>query len=332
MKIAPIFGLVLLMSLSVLAEDQGSRPEAQITFQIETDEHQPVAGAEVRMGTFDHNVPGESFGTDVSANTSGTTDDNGSVTLSMPSLDGKFGYGATKSGYYKSLGDYYEFKAPIDNKWQPWNPTVGVILKPIINPIPMYARKVGDVTAPLTIPVFGKPIGFDLLDADWIAPYGKGNVADLIFTFTEVVPYVTVQKAFDIKLTVSFSGIEDGIQAIKAPVNRGSELRLPRYAPQDGYQSTLVKEIKRRGEGQPLDSGTQEDQNYFFRVRTVTDNNGKIKSALYGKIDGDILFWGNRRLRFCYYLNPIPNDRNMEFDPNKNLFRRLSFFDQIRTP
>ena len=52
--------------------------------------------------------------------------------------------------------------------------------------------------------------------------------------------------------------------------------------------------------------------NYFFRVRTVLDEHGNVKSALYGKIYGDFM-------QFTYYLNPTPNDHNIEFDPPRNL-------------
>jgi hypothetical protein len=44
----------------------------------------------------------------------------------------------------------------------------------------------------------------------------------------------------------------------------------------------------------------------------VLDENGNIKSALYGKIYGGFE-------NFQYYLNPTPNDRNVEFDPDHNL-------------
>jgi hypothetical protein len=67
-------------------------------------------------------------------------------------------------------------------------------------------------------------------------------------------------------------------------------------------------------------------------VRTVVDEKGEIKSAYYGKIIGDIQFWGNRRMRFAYCLNPTPLDRNMEFDPKRNLFGDLPSSERVRTP
>ena len=47
-----------------------------------------------------------------------------------------------------------------------------------------------------------------------------------------------------------------------------------------------------------------------------------------------IRFFGctKRTLRFTYYLNPTPNDRNMEFDPKRNLFQNLKSTEQVNMP
>jgi hypothetical protein len=64
--------------------------------------------------------------------------------------------------------------------------------------------------------------------------------------------------------------------------------------------------------------------NYFFRVRTVRDQSGKIISAHYGKIYGDFFFGCSASyIDYTYYLNPTPNDRNVEFKPGSNLFTDL---------
>ena len=67
------------------------------------------------------------------------------------------------------------------------------------------------------------------------------------------------------------------------------------------------------------------NRNYFFRVHTVLDENGNIKSVLYGKIYGDFL-------KFSYYLNPTPNDRSVEFDPKQNILKNLGEFEQVTEP
>ena len=76
-------------------------------------------------------------------------------------------------------------------------------------------------------------------------------------------------------------------------------------------------------------------QKYFFRVRTKKDDQGKIVSALYGKIYGDInfdFFSPKTIVAFTYYLNPELNSRNMEFDPKQNLFKNLPSLEQVSAP
>lgn len=308
-------------------------PKAQMTFRVTTDDGEPVQNVEVTTSTFLRWQPGEGFGKDIYQDFKGKTDEKGIATLSFDSERGDCRYSIFDvPGYYPTRNLEYQFKEAKGGKWQSWNPTVDVVLKPIINPIAMYARKMGDVTSPLELPQKGQSIGFDLMAGDWVAPHGKGSVADLVFTLKETIPYVRVEDSFDVTLTISFSNKGDGIQSLLAPINMGSDLRLPRFAPKDGYEQILVKEIGRSTANKPINSGICEDQNYFFRVRTVLDEKGRIKSALYGKIDGDIQFWGNRKVRFNYCLNPNPNDRNMEFDPKRNLFGTLPFNQRVLTP
>ncbi len=37
-------------------------------------------------------------------------------------------------------------------------------------------------------------------------------------------------------------------------------------------------------------------------------------------------------MRFSYYLNPTPNDRNLEFDPEQNLFKKLTILEEVWDP
>lgn len=75
----------------------------------------------------------------------------------------------------------------------------------------------------------------------------------------------------------------------------------------------------------------------MFRVRTVLDDEGNIVSARYGKIYGPIEYGesdsgSGGKIRFTYYLNPTPNDRNVEFDPEQNLFTDLKISEEVRSP
>jgi hypothetical protein len=209
----------------------------------------------------------------------------------------------------------------------PWNPTMEIILMPIGVQVPMYAKK---NFWNLTLPVNDKPIGYDLTVGDWVAPYGKGHTNDIIFSLHR--QFTNVKQPFDATLTLTFTNDGDGIQMLFTKPN--TSLRLPRSAPEDGYESQLVSR-KYREADKPIVDSSRDDQNYFFRVRTVKKD-GKIVSALYGKIYGsigfDIYHVPTAKIIFTYYLNPEPNSRNMEFNTRSNLFKNLSSLEQVTAP
>jgi hypothetical protein len=186
----------------------------------------------------------------------------------------------------------------------------------------MYAKSVN-----LGMPIFEKPIGFDLMVGDWAAPYGKGMSADIIFTghFDK-----SAAGESDYSLTVGFPNPGDGIQEFDAPAfvqeagHGMSGLKSPHEAPTDGYQPEWVQ-TDNRASGKPAKTNQDLHHNYSFRIHTVMDSNGNIVSAHYGKIYGDFM-------QFRYYLNPTPNDRNIEFDPKQNLLGGLQSFEQVSAP
>ena len=170
----------------------------------------------------------------------------------------------------------------------------------------MYAKWVNT-----HVPALDRPIGYDLMIGDWVAPFGKGASEDILFTghFNK-----KAGGESDFTSTVSFSNKGDGIQpfiateADKASSKAGG-LLSSQEAPADGYQSHWIQTDSRKP-SQPVETNRDENRNYFFRIRTVLDENGNVKSAFYGKIYGDFM-------HFRYYLNPTPNDQNIEFDPSK---------------
>ena len=75
-------------------------------------------------------------------------------------------------------------------------------------------------------------------------------------------------------------------------------------------------------QGQPSKTSANKDRNFYFRVRTVTDKDGKIISAHYGKIYGDFP-------SFIHYFNGTANDRNLEFDIGRNLLGNLKRSERV---
>jgi hypothetical protein len=267
------------------------------TVKVIGEDGNPISGVDVSA---QYDVPRpQGSDTPTFALVKGVTDDNGMFIASHTDSSWNLGIIVEKPGYY-TIHTGYEFY--FDDKRR--HPSFTLTLKKIVNPIPMYAKWVNE-----NPPILKQPVGYDLMVGDWVAPYGKGVNRDIIFT---KVAYRNSGTDYDYKVTVDFPKAGDGIQEFTVPDTEvGSFLRSPYEAPVNGYQNQLIKE-RYAHPGQPPQSNYDENANYFIRVRTVLDSNGNIKSALYGKIYGDFM-------QFGYYLNPTPNDRNVEFDPKHNL-------------
>ena len=323
---------ILLFGLSRMAFAQQPKPlisapgEARLTVNIRHEDGSPVENATVGVSfnqTQNYWQEGHQFDTK-----NAQTGKTGIVVAEGETTTGWINYGVTKDGYYPSNGERLILQRK-GTRYEPWNPTYTLIAKKIVKPIPMYARKVEMVR----VPVVGQPVGFDLVVSDWVAPHGKGSVSDLIITLQKA--FVDVEQPFEASLSIAFANESDGIQPTIAAPHVGSELRLPRYAPEQGYEKKVIKSTSRAAANQMIVPANKEDLNYFFRVRTVKKDD-KIVSSNYGKIDRDIDFdiinSDTALLFFTYYLNPTPNDRNMEFDPKRNLLKGLKDSETVTNP
>jgi hypothetical protein len=306
--------LVILSGFQLAARD----PLFRLTLHVVDDERAPVAQAEALIGAERRPKGDESGGKGVFVQ--GVTDEHGYFSAEMEAWDAsQAGYRVQKKGHY-GIWMSYRAKDPVHGKWQPWNPTIEVLLKRIKNPVPMYAKRVE-----IKIPESNKPIGYDLMLGDLVAPYGKGEIPDLIF---EADRNVVSYKDYDGTLTLRFSNEGDGLveHEIERPDPPG--LRMPYTAPDDGYVPIKTWQESRhtsgRGNGKIISTASNR-MNYFIRVRTIRDKEGKVVSALYGKIHGDFRWFIGARapksgLAFTYYLNPA-GTRNIEYDPKRNLLK-----------
>ena len=265
----------------------------------------------------------------------GLTDKNGVFSASGSSTN-SFGFIITKEGHYQ---------ARVEGLPKDTDHDVEVVLPRILNPVPMYALR----NVSLKFPVQSEWIGFDFEAADWVAPYGKGKTIDILFRFRSefkglvdrIRSQEDMEKAvkfskemyqaarmewtmdkfrvdygkWDAVMEVSFSVKEEGIYETSQFL-KYSQLKMPHSAPTEGYVPTW------RYEGRSYKAKTyREDVGYFLRTRVRLDRDGNIASANYAKIMGDFLVaTKGGQVAFTYYFNPLPNDRNLEFDPKKNLF------------
>jgi len=266
----------------------------------------------------------------------GLTDKNG---LSSASGSGtnSFGFIITKEGHYQ---------ARVEGLSKDRDHDVKVVLPRILNPIPLYAQHGGSATA-IAFPVQNEWVGFDLEVADWVAPHGKGKTADFLLRFKnefkgwrngledDIDAHIAATKEsalllkeewtmekFKIKagrwegvMELSFPGEGEGLFEEKRFLAY-CPLKLPHLAPEEGYVPTRSFVVN--GNFSP----GREDIGLFLRTRVRRDKQGKMISANYAKVIGDfrVSTPGPGGFSLAYYFNPTPNDRNLEFDTDKNLF------------
>jgi hypothetical protein len=259
------------------------------------------------------------------------TDYNGKVSAKGTSMN-EMTVVSRKAGYYESRETLYNLKFNREKlQWVPYEREVKLVLRKIVNPIPMYAWGMHLMSYPVGTNVW---VGYDMLLAEWMPPHGKGVIEDARFHVWSSKGYER-GKPSDI-MTVRFMGINNGVCGIDdQTVSYQSWLKLPYNARTEGYEEKdfIVKTfIDIEGVARPeTNTGTT---NCFFRIRSKTDKDGKFIEGLYGKIDGPVEVEGGRGIRVSmfYYVNPTPNDLNMEFDPKKNLIRKKDVSVSVLMP
>ena len=226
-----------------------------------------------------------------------------------------------------------------DGKWQPWNPTLKMVLKEKINPIPMYVAGYSFTTHGIKIPVRNQWIGFDMEKNAWTSPYGNGEYADIkVFHQWDGINGESYNgSTIKIHFPDALAGVYDfqydkdshgNYQCLKSPHHANP---IAQYNPDIAFAETIffkkdpvIDKVYRQIDQTHIPFGT----GYIFRTRTQVDEQGNLIRARYGKIypsPEEKLFTitkdGLCHLNLCYYMNPIDNDTNLEFDPEENLFK-----------
>lgn len=316
-------GLVLLCVLPIMTASARYGGAVQFHYQVVDEQGDPVPNASTVMG-FDGLVDDkDAWKGQKDFDVSGKTDREGrwsvsGVTLGSPAISVK------KDGYYSS-GKRYECNFEKDKatgRWQPYERNETVVLRKVVNPIPMYAWSLHLSDYPVKTNEWA---GFDMLRAEWMPPHGNGQTEDVRFhVWRSTNGYDRTQPSQII--TVLFIGDKNGVCGIKdGDVSYQSTLKLPYKAPLDGYKNNAFR-VERRLAMYEFETKTNTGTtNCFFRIRSKTDKDGNFIEGLYGKIDGPLEVVGGRGIRcidMVYYVNPTPNDLNLEFDPNKNLIHK----------
>ena len=214
--------------------------------------------------------------------------------------------------------------------------SVTLRLERVIKPIPLFVKKVSGRKG--ITDFFGKgidTIAYDLLAADWLPPQGTGLVADVQFTrLPEEDAGIVTDKWLGaevqlrrLPLRVTFPGEGNGIVEV-APLS-GSDLMV-RTAPEKGYEHVHMSYSGKNEYGKDVSSWLPlETRAFCFRIRSKKNAAGEIVEGYYGKVYDGFIFdyaWDDDhtlvpigKVKFRYYLNLTPLDRNLEFDSDKNL-------------
>jgi hypothetical protein len=270
-----------------------------VKLKVEDQKGKPVPKAEVTMA-FLRRYDGERK--DEVTNEQGVVKMRGSGDLGIDTI-------VTKPGFYKS-------ERRITGEG---NISTSIRLREKRNPIPMYAKEVE-----LFLPKKGVTYGYDLVKGDLVQPHGNGVTSHLYLTLKG---QRTGSHDNESRLLIEFGETEGGVKAVDHKYH-DSELAFPYEAPKKGYKPELNLYVNRGEEG--LSTNVDKKKlGYVLKVVEAGDRKEDRLIVRYGKIRGYIHFTvGENKEKqsegyvgFTYYLNPNPNDRNIEFDPQRNLFR-----------
>ena len=208
----------------------------------------------------------------------------------------------------------------------------------IENPIPLYVR---NAWAPrndknvITWNGTNSVLKYDFIMGDWLPPAGNGKYADMVITTRLQVGDVLTIWAnvkpvtfYDFISRIDFNGEGNGFSE-ETFENTRSGIKM-RKAPAAGYQKSKIIRVGRvkRKEGPNIFPKYYDEYNkdrcYYFRIRSKFDNKGNLVEAYFGKVYGDFKIGAHIEIgldiiKFLYYLNPTPLDRNLEWDMKNNL-------------
>lgn len=249
------------------------------------------------------------------------TDKKGSASLVFPCYSAHFGLNVTADGYYEETMREISFMTSgvgmFTANLAEHEKSIMVTLKKKRNPMPMIARdfprKHGRYFA---LKQGHGTYAYDFMMCDLLPPYGNGKIADI-----NIDAYLVMTNGGYIcrgSLTFNAGG------AYKAVKHKTSDFKSLYHADTNACFKTSFPFVEYCGNNvceysfSPLPLLTL-DEYFVFRVRETRNEKGELLSAHYGKIYGSICI--GEWLDFPQAVfNPRPNDTNLEFDPERNLY------------
>ena len=301
---------ILTFSIGLLFVNACSAAQTlNIQITVTDDDGNLIEGVKVK-GVFDPGTKVYKQGKDSKA----ITDKNGIAFISGPSFP-PVEVELMKEGYYDTNMRVHRKKGI--KKY-----TVDALIREKRNPIAMYARDFINPNRTLKVPERDRKLGFDFFKGDWVLPGYSGVSTDIFFKVVNQEDQIKFKK-YGQSVEISFPSTEDGIQlaALKKEW-RSSNYKFHYNAPEEGYLETLQAYVKATVRERTVQY-TNDD--FHLRIRTERGTKGSIIQANYCKVLNSFhsYFYMEKvqpEIGFRYYCNPTPNDTNVEFDPDQNLF------------
>ena len=336
---------VFAVFLSIVAADPLWAGLAKLTCRVEDwDTGEPIRGARV-VGAFEKRANMWKWEDPIPEpdTCERTSDKNGMCHLWGWSETGRMSATVRErlDGYYRQpFGEGVVFKEKsLFEVWQPDNLVVTIKLQRVMHPIPLFVKEVSLRDEDNGIGEFdgtNKVLKYDILKGEWLPPYGKGTVADMVIksrltiTDTEPCPHGPegvkgrLVDFYRVDTIVEFPGAFDGIKKVKPGPMAGIKIRL---GEDEGLSHTISQSMgfekhvgKRPGEWSGSLFDTRDfESSHVFRIRSIFNDNGELVTAYYGKIyRGLNILADNKKglysIKFLIYLNPANLDRNLEWN------------------
>ena len=312
---------------ALVASVHALSPSVALGVKVVDDEENPLSGIPVACIFPDRTRLGDEDYSIVTNRTGG----DGMTRFKGHSYNGWVDYGMIKKEGYYPIGairtDFTNITGLVIRKWLPYDEVQTITLQKIGKKIPLFVKEAYPKRNQDLTTASDRKFCYDIVKGDWMPPFGNGEHVDIEF---QVVPRKDLgpalgpsgkpKRSFRDEITMRFVGDDNGILSMAPQPNVALRIR---EAPIEGYEQQYSSWSMR-------DSRMQRHQSEYdakcqaFRIRTKKNTGGKIISALYGKVYGGFPLTYKVKdhpsgVYFIYYLNPTPNDRNLEWDMEHNL-------------
>lgn len=242
----------------------------------------------------------------------GRSDNDGTFNAFSSLCIGRYTISAFKDGYYdtfvkRSISVQDVERVVKSRKWTEEEKVEKVTLKRIRKPVKMQRTNIVNGRFPATNEV----LKLDLQLLQWCAPYGNGVHDDMHIVYKSENSS-DVWLEFSRSLEISFPNAADGFYTAKLD-GSGSSLRYDYAAETDRlYNKKLHFSFGRTEKAITNNVLLADDEYLVYRVRSKTNEVGKVVSAHYGVICERIRYIMGFDISSIF--NPNKNDANLESD------------------